>query len=326
MFETRSLPIGPNPSDEERTYEPVYPIGALLSREGCQPMMIAPNSRATQIVSVAVLGGITACGMYFNARYAAKLGHTIDEKAVLVAVSMAFDAAKVLAFCYACHHLLRLSFLRAGLAGVIWLLTATYAMYSAGSYTFGQLASAQLHIEQDNRELTQRADKIKRLEGEVETAKLAKNSKGANIWESSGSCLTPTTPESISFCNAYLVRLGTLNEFKAEAAKDSRAIKQTSPEIAEWSRLTGLTPHEVMVGISLIFALIMEVVASVSGFAFAKNARDIQDEVDAEIRRKKHETRMAQLQMLRDRAERRNEQRRQRRAEVRSRPALKVVQ
>jgi hypothetical protein len=36
-----------------------------------------------EFVAGIVLGGITACGMYFNARYAINLGHSIDEKIVL---------------------------------------------------------------------------------------------------------------------------------------------------------------------------------------------------------------------------------------------------
>ena len=78
-----------------------------------------------------------------------------------------------------------------------------------------------------------------------------------------------------------------------------------------------------MIGISLIFALIMEVVASVSGFAFAKNSRDLRDEIEAEQRRRSHEKRMATIQTMRERNERRNERARERRAE--RKPALHVV-
>lgn len=286
---------------------------------------LTPNSKATQIVANFVLGGITLAGMYFNARYALKLGHTLDEQIALAIVSVAFDAAKVLAFCYAMHHLLRLSFLRFALAGMIWLLTASYAMYAAGSYAFGQLAGSQQAIEMVNRELRERSAKIQRLEKDVEDAKQAKNSKGALIWASSGSCLTPTTPESAAFCNAYFLQLGTLNALRQEAAKEKRTEKTAPPELQEWSRLTGLSVHEVMIGIALIFALIMEVVASVSGFAFAKNARDIKDEADAENRRRNHEKRMAQIQAARDRNEQRNARARERRALAREATPLRVV-
>ncbi len=286
---------------------------------------LTPNSRATQTVAACVLGGITLAGMYFNARYALKLGHTLDEQIALATVSVAFDAAKVLAFCYAMHHLCRFSFVRAALAGIIWALTATYAMYAAGSYAFGQLASAQVAQELVNRELRERAAIISRLEKDTEDAKQARNSKGALIWPSSGSCLTPTTPESVAFCDAYLIKLGNLNILRDKAAGDKRTEKTTSPEIMEWSRLTGLSVHHVMVGIALIFALIMEVVASVSGFAFCKNGRDIKDEVETERRRMNHERRMAQVQAARDRNERRNARVRERRAEKKAAPALHIV-
>lgn len=286
---------------------------------------LTPNSKATQIVAGCVLGGITIAGMYFNARYALKLGHTLDEQIALAIVSVAFDAAKVLAFCYAMHHLLRWSLMRFALAGVIWLLTASYAMYAAGSYAFGQLASGQHATEMVNRELNERSAKIQRLEKDVEDAKQARNTKGVLIWQSSGSCLTPTTPESAAFCNAYLIQLGNLNALRDEASKDKRTVKTASPELMEWSRLTGLSVHEVMIGIALIFALIMEVVASVSGFAFAKNARDIKDEADAETRRRNHEKRMAQIEVMRERTERRNARARERRAVAREASPLRVV-
>ena len=285
---------------------------------------LTPNSRSTQLVAACVLGGITACGMYFNARYALKLGHTLDEKIVLAAVSIAFDAAKVLAFCYALHHLVRMSFLRFGLAASIWVLTASYGMYAAGSYAFGQLASAQQMQEVVNKELRGRASAITRLEKDVEDAKQAKTQKGSLIWASSGSCLTPTTPESTAFCHAYLIKLGNLNALRDAAMTDKRTEKTAAPEIEEWSRLTGMSVHQVMISIALIFALIMEAVASVSGFAFAKNARDLQDEKDAEQRKRNHEKRMAQIQAARERNERRNEKARERRAERRA-PALTIV-
>ena len=284
---------------------------------------LTPNSRATQIVSACVLGGITAAGMYFNARYALKLGHTLDEKIALAIVSVTFDAAKVLAFCYAMHHLCRFSFVRGGLAALIWALTATYAMYAAGSYAFGQLSSAQQSVEIVNRDLRNRSAKIKRLEQDVADAKLARNTKGQPMWPSTGSCLSPTTPESSAYCNAYLIALGNLNNLRDEAVADKRTEKTASPELLEWSKLTGLDVHHVMVGISLIFALIMEVVASVSGFAFAKNRRDIRDDIEAEQRRRSHEKRMATVAAMRERNEKRNERARERRAE--RKPALHVV-
>lgn len=284
---------------------------------------LTPNSRVTQIVSACVLGGITAAGMYFNARYALKLGHSLDEKIALAIVSVAFDAAKVLAFCYAMHHICRCSFIRGGLAALIWALTATYAMYAAGSYAFGQLSSAQQSVEIVNRELRDRSAKIKRLEQDVADAKLARNTKGQPMWPSTGSCLSPTTPESAAYCNAYLIALGNLNALRDEASADKRTEKTASPELLEWAKLTGLDVHQVMVGISLIFALIMEVVASVSGFAFAKNNRDLRDEIEAEQRRRSHEKRMATIQTMRERNEKRNERARERRAE--RKPALHVV-
>lgn len=284
---------------------------------------LTPNSRSTQIVAGCVLGGITVAGMYFNARYALKLGHSLDEKVALAIVSVAFDAAKVLAFCYALHHLCRLSFVRGGLAALIWALTASYGMYAAGSYAFGQLSSGQAQIESVNKEIRERTAKIKRLEQDVEDAKLARNTKGKPMWPSTGSCLTPTTPESAAYCNAYLITLGNLNALRDEASADKRIEKTASPELLEWSRLTGLDVHSVMIGIALIFALIMEVVASVSGFAFAKNNRDIKDEIEAENRRRSHEKRMATIQTMRERNERRNERARERRAE--RKPALHVV-
>lgn len=284
---------------------------------------LTPNSRATQIVSACVLGGITAAGMYFNARYALKLGHTLDEKIALAIVSVAFDAAKVLAFCYALHHLCRLSFVRGGLAALIWALTASYGMYAAGSYAFGQLSAGQQAQEIVNRDLRDRAAKIKRLEQDVADAKLAKNTKGQPMWPSTGSCLSPTTPESSAYCNAYLISLGNLNALRDEASADKRTEKSASPELLEWSRITGLDVHSVMIGIALIFALIMEVVASVSGFAFAKNNRDFRDEIEAENRRRSHEKRMATIQTMRERNERRNERARERRAD--KKPALHVV-
>lgn len=288
-------------------------------------MMIAPNSKPTQLVSAIVLGSITACGMYFNARYAIRMGHTLDERIVLGAVSVAFDGAKVLAFCYACHHILRLSILRAVLAGMVWALTASYGMYAAGSYAFGQLAAAHHAQESVNKELNDRTTRIHRLEKDIEDAKLAKNSKGALIWASSGSCLSPTTPESKDFCHAYFLQLGTLNEIRDEASRDKRIVRVASPELAEWSRLTGLSTHHVMVGIALVFSMIMEVVASVSGFAFCKNGRDIRDEIEAEQRKRKHERHMAQVKAAIERNERRNALARQRRAERRTAPALHVV-
>ncbi len=290
-------------------------------------MKIQPNSNTTQIVAACVLGGITAAGMYFNARYAIQLGHTLDEQIALGAVSISFDAAKVLAFCYMMHHLLRWSLARAALAGLIWGLTATYAMYAAGSYAFGQLAAGQQKQEMINKELRARAAEILRLEREVEDAKLAKNSRGNLIWASSGSCLSPTTPESREFCNAWLVKLGTLNAIREKAATDKRVERSASPELMEWSRITGLSIHEVMIAIALIFALIMEVVASVSGFAFAKNSRDIKDEIAAEQRKRNHEKRMAQIEAMRERNARRNARARERRADAREAMAtgLRVV-
>jgi type IV secretory pathway VirB4 component len=76
---------------------------------------------------------------------------------------------------------------------------------------------------------------------------------------------------------------------------------------------------------ALIFASIMEVVASVSGFAFCKNSRDIQDEIEAEQRKRKHERHMAQVKAAMERNERRNALARQRRAELRTAPALHLV-
>jgi hypothetical protein len=286
---------------------------------------LTPNSRTTQIVAGCVLGGITLAGMYFNARYAVRLGHTLDEKIVLGIVSVAFDAAKVLAFCYAMHHLCRLSFLRAALAGIIWMLTASYAMYAAGSYAFGQLAHAQHAQEIVNKELRERAVTIARLEKDVEDAKQAKNTRGHLIWASSGSCLSPTTPESTQFCHAYFIKLGTLNDLREKATQDKRTERVASPELMEWSKITGLSVHDVMIAIALIFALIIEVVASVSGFAFARNARDIQDDVAAEQRRRNHERRMAQIQAARERNQKRNELARERRAERKAAPMLHVV-
>jgi F0F1-type ATP synthase epsilon subunit len=80
-----------------------------------------------------------------------------------------------------------------------------------------------------------------------------------------------------------------------------------------------------MIGIALIFASIMEVVASVSGFAFCKTSRDIQDEIEAEQRKRKHERHMAQVKAAMERNERRNALARQRRAELRTAPALHLV-
>lgn len=286
---------------------------------------LTPNSRATQIVTGCVLGGITIAGMYFNARYAIRLGHTLDEQIVLGVVSVAFDAAKVLAFCYAMHHLCRLSFVRAALAAIIWMLTASYAMYAAGSYAFGQLAHAQHQQEIVNKQLRERAVSIARLDRDIEDAKQAKNLRGHLIWASSGSCLTPTTPESVQFCNAYLLKLHALNELRDQAAKDKRTERTASPEIVEWSRITGMSEYHVMITIALIFALIIEVVASVSGFAFARNARDLRDEATAEQRRRNHERRMAQIQAARERNERRNALARDRRADRKTAPSLRVV-
>jgi len=271
------------------------------------------------------LGGITIAGMYFNARYAIRLGHTLDEQIVLGVVSVAFDAAKVLAFCYAMHHLCRLSFVRAALAAIIWMLTASYAMYAAGSYAFGQLAHAQHQQEIVNKQLRERAVSIARLDRDIEDAKQAKNLRGHLIWASSGSCLTPTTPESVQFCNAYLLKLHALNELRDQAAKDKRTERTASPEIVEWSRITGMSEYHVMITIALIFALIIEVVASVSGFAFARNARDLRDEATAEQRRRNHERRMAQIQAARERNERRNALARDRRADRKTAPSLRVV-
>lgn len=289
-------------------------------------MMIAPNSRSTQIVSAVVLGSITACGMYFNATYASTLGHDLIEKVALGTVSLMFDAGKVLAFCYMAHHLCRLSFLRAAMAGAIWLLTAAFAMYAAGSFVFTQLATGVQHQAQANKEIDGRAAEIARLDADLAAAKLALNSKGKPMFQSSGSCLQPTTIESEAFCNKYLVALGTVNELRDKASKDTRTRQEATPAIAEWSRLTGLSVREVMIAISLIFAGIMELVASVSGFAFAKNGRDLRDDMEAEQRKRKHERHMAQLQAARERNERRNAQARERRAERKvGGPALSLV-
>ena len=286
-------------------------------------MFIQPNSRSSQVVAGVVLGGITLAGMYFNATYASTLGHDLIEKVALGTVSVMFDAGKVLAFCYMAHHLCRLSFLRAAMAGAIWLLTASFAMYAAGSFVFSQLAVSVQQQEQTNKEIDGRTSQIARLDADLAAAKLALNSKGKPMFQSSGSCLQPTTPESEAYCNRYLIALGTVNELREKASKDNRIRQEATPAIAEWSRLTGLSVKQVMIAISLIFAGIMELVASVSGFAFAKNARDIQDEVEAETRRRKHERHMAQIQAARERNERRNAKQRERRAE--RRPALAIV-
>jgi len=287
-------------------------------------MFIHPNSRASQIASAGILGSITACGMYFNAHYAVTLGHDMIEKAAIGGVEGDRDCAKVLAFCYMLHHLSRWSFLRGALAGLIWTLTATFAMYAAGSYVFTQLATSQQQQEQVNREIDARADQIRRLEDDLAAAKLALNQRGKPMFQSSGSCLQPTTPESETFCQKYFLAVGSLNELRAAAESDTRIRRESTPALAEWSRITGWSVREVMIAISLVFAGIMEVVASVSGFAFAKNARDLADEVKAEERRRKHERHMAQIAAARERTELRNARRRERYAERRS-PTLKVV-
>lgn len=289
-------------------------------------MYIQPNTTSTRVGAALVLGGITAVGATFNAIYGASVGHGTLEKVSLASVSVLFDIAKVLSFAYAVHHFSRRAVLPFVFAALIWVATAGYAMYSAGSFVITQMTIGMSEQQRINREIADRKAQIDRLDADLDAAKLAKNVRGNLMWQSSGSCLTPTTLESQAYCTAYLLKLAKYTELKDASISDKRSVQPENAVLSLMSRWSGYSTEICMLGVALLLAMGIEIVASFAGVAFAKNRRDIIDDIEAEQRKRRHERHMAQIVAAKARNERRNEQRRLRRATAKAGgPALALV-
>lgn len=292
-------------------------------------MNIQPNSTKTRIIATIALGSITACGAYFNARNGWSMGAETDEKAALAAVSVAFDISKVLAFAYAIHHIARRAFMPGLLCVAIWIGTAGYSGYSAGSFVFRQIAHANTEQAIINKELTDRAKKIAELEETIKTAKEGINAKSKTYWSSTGGCTAPTKPESVAFCQNYHLSLGDLNDMREKARKDKRQISDGDPVIALWAKILGRTQIEIAIGIAMILAIAIELVASFAGVAFSKSRADINEDRQQAREIERAETRRIKMAMEQERRAQRNEAtRRRRKAEKRARGSkdgLRVV-
>lgn len=275
-------------------------------------MELNPNSAGARLLASLAITGLAGCGIFMNAHFGWHLGTTTETKVVFTALSVFFDITKIVCLPLVFWHLSKGARLNAFAAGVIWLTAVAYGMTSAFGFAAAERATIQAEQQARNERAIAAKQKIERLEADIEKAKLAKNEKGGLIFENTGSCLNPTKPDSVRFCNAYLLKVGELNEIRRTGEAETQ-VKDVDPQISTFSRLTGLDRDTIGNAMAIGMAIVLELVTSLSGLAFAKTRAPTSEEARAKAKatREAKKKKAEKLAKVRRQAARRRAQARQ---------------
>ncbi|TXH45627.1 MAG: hypothetical protein E6Q97_31245 [Desulfurellales bacterium] len=246
-------------------------------------MELNPNSAGARLLASAAITGLAGCGIFMNAHFGWHLGTTTETKVVFTALSVCFDIAKIVCLPLVFWHLSKGARLNAFAAGMIWLTAVVYGMTSAFGFAAAERSTIQAEQQIRNERIAEAKAKVARLEANIEKAKLAKNSKGGFIFENSGSCLNPTKEDSKKFCSEYFAALNDLDRAR-DAVKAAGEVREADPQIATFARLTGLGRDTIGNAMAIGIAIVLELVTSLSGMAFAKTRAPTSEEARAKAR------------------------------------------
>lgn len=284
-------------------------------------MHIDANSTTTRLLAGTAILGLTGCGMAINASFGWQSGHTEFERAILAGASVCFDFLKVIMLPVAAYQISKRAWGKAGAAGLIWVACVLYGLNSA----FGFAGMTRAHVQAERqgaieRVATYRAA-VTRAEREIEESKAAINDKGRRIWDSTGSCLAPTTKDSLAYCTNYYSKLGKLEEVR-RAAPAEASLRDADPLVTLYARLLPASREQIEIMLAIGLATFLELISSLAGLAVSKSTL-------APTRAEKAE-RIAKARATREANKAREEARRhtaRRRAQEKAgRPGLTLVQ